>query len=52
MGNGGKGTGEDRDARKGLGNDVHGGCTGSAPVWDINMGGNGRDGEVTGRFSP
>ena len=41
MGDSGKGTGKDGVTNKSVGNDVYVGSPGSAPVWEINLGGDG-----------
>ena len=52
MGDGGKGSGEDVGTSKGPIDDVQGIHPGSAPLWEKNLVGHGRNDEGTGRFSP
>ena len=50
MGGGGKVAGEDEGGSKGPSNYVQGSCPGSAPVWEKNMGGCGRNDDSPGGF--
>ena len=50
MGYCGKGGGEDGDSSKVPGNDVQVSCPGSAPVWEINLGGHRSDDDGPGMF--